>query len=59
MEVVPGDVLVFQISHLAVGDLDAFGVDGLVELGGDGQAGAGSTCWRLTGLTCGWSTPGT
>ena len=30
MEVVPGDALCFQISHLAVGDLDAFGVDGLV-----------------------------
>ena len=36
MEVVPGQVLGFQICHFAVGDLDASGVDALVELGGDG-----------------------
>ncbi len=37
VEVVPGEVLLFQCPHLGVGDLDAFGVDGVVELGGDLQ----------------------
>ena len=41
MEVVPGEVLGFQICHFALGDLDAFGVDALVKSGGDGQTGAG------------------
>jgi hypothetical protein len=38
---VEDQVLGFQISHLAVGDLDAFGVDGVVKFGVDGEAGAG------------------
>src|ERR1019366_1699474 len=42
VEGVPGQVLGFQISHFAVGDLDAFWVDGVVQFGSDGQAGAGS-----------------
>ena len=41
VEVVPYEVLGFQISHLGVGDLDSFGVEGVVEFGGDFQSGAG------------------
>ena len=41
MEVVPGEVLGFQVSHFSVGDLDALGVEGFVEFGADGQSGAG------------------
>ena len=41
MEVVPGQVMGFQICYFVVGGLDSFGVDGVVEFGGDGQAGAG------------------
>jgi hypothetical protein len=41
VEIVPGEMLGFGVCHLAVGDLDAFGVGGVVKFGGDGQAGAG------------------
>ena len=41
MEVVSGEVLGFQLPHLAVGDLDALFVGGVVEFGVHGEAGAG------------------